>query len=204
MQRSARGSSGNFFAQIQRGAPFDVFLSADASYPQKLIESKTADAASLTPYAVGRLVLWTMNTNLLVTDGLNVLTNVSVRKIAIASPEHAPYGRAAKAALESVKLWEPLQPKIVLGENIAQTAQFVQTGNADAGLIALSLVSAPKLKNVGRWWLVPETLHPRLEQAAVLTMQGAENPDARAYLEFLRSPAARKVFDQFGFRLPEK
>jgi len=198
------GSSGNFFAQIQRGAPFDVFLSADMRYPRELARAGQADVTSLTPYAIGRIVLWTLKTNLSVTNGLSILTNATVRKFAIASPEHAPYGQAARAALLRAKLWDLLQPKIVLGENIAQAAQFVQTGNVDAGMVALSLVSAPKLKNVGMWWLVPETMHPRLEQGAVLTQRGATNALARSYLEFLQSKEARVLFDRFGFRLPEE
>lgn len=198
------GSSGNFFNQIQHDAPFDVFLSADKNYPQKLIQAGKAEAATLTTYAVGRLVLWTMHTNLDIGAGLAVLTNAAVRKIAIANPDLAPYGRAARAVLQNAGLWDSLQPKIVQGENIAQTAQFVRTANADAGFVALSFVSAPQMHGVGVWWLVPETMHPRLEQAAVLTTQGAANPAAREYLDFLRSPAARAVFDRFGFRLPAK
>ena len=200
--RLTTGSSGNFFAQIQRGAPFDVFLSADVRYPRELARSGHADTNSLTLYAIGRLVLWTVRTNLDLTHGLAVLTNAAVRKIAIANPDHAPYGQAARAALEHAGHYDKLRGKLVLGENIAQTAQFVQTGHADAGLVALSLVRAPKLRGVGRWWLVPEELHPRLEQAAVLTTRGREQALARAYLEFLGSAAAREIFDRFGFRLP--
>jgi molybdate transport system substrate-binding protein len=106
--------------------------------------------------------------------------------------------------LRQAKLWDVLQPKIVLGENIAQAAQFVQTGNADAGIVALSLVSAPKLQNVGVWWLLPEAMHPRLEQGAVLTNRGTTNALAQSYLRFLQSKEARAVFDRFGFRLPER
>lgn len=198
------GSSGNFFAQIQRGAPFDIFLSADVGYAEELIRLGKAEALSLTRYAVGRIVLWTARTNLFVTNGLAVLTNPSVRRFAIASPEHAPYGRAAKAALEKAGLWPAVRDKVVLGENIAQAAQFVETGNADAGIIALSLLSSPKLKQVGAWWLVPEEMHPRLEQAAVLTNRGSSNAAARACLEFLRSKPAREVFERFGFQLPSR
>jgi molybdate transport system substrate-binding protein len=198
------GSSGNFFAQIQRGAPFDVFLSADVRYPEELVRAGMADGTTLASYATGRLVLWTVRTNLAVTGGLTVLTNHTVRRIAIANPDHAPYGRAAKAVLECAGLWSAVSCKIVLGDNIAQTAQFVEMGHADAGLVALSLVSAPKLKNTGQWWLVPESLHPPLDQAAVLTRHGRDNAMARAYLEFLRSTRAREVFERFGFRRPAK
>jgi molybdate transport system substrate-binding protein len=196
------GSSGNFFAQIQNGAPFDVFLSADIAYPRSLVASKKADAESLFVYAVGRLVLWSMNTNVDVNKGLSILTAPAIGKFALANPEHAPYGAAARAALRKAGLWESLQPKLVLGENIAQTAQFIQTGNVDAGLVALSLVTAPKMKGKGTWWLVPESEHPRLEQAAALTIRGAQNPAAIAYLQFLRSAKARSIFDRYGFQSP--
>ncbi len=196
------GSSGNFFAQIQRGAPFDVFLSADVAYPRQLADGGFATKDSLAIYAIGRLALWTTKPDLDVKHGLAVLSDAAVKKVAMANPDHAPYGRAAKAALEHAQLWEPLQPKIVLGENIAQALQFVETGNADAGLVALSLVLAPKMAGKGAYWEVPEELHPRLEQAAILTKRGADNPAAKAYLDFLRSPEARPIFDRYGFRLP--
>jgi len=198
------GSSGNFFAQIQRDAPFDVFLSADRQYPEELARVGKADGKSLTPYAVGRIVLWTVKTNLAVTNGLTVLTNTTVRKVAIANPAHAPYGRAAKSALERAGVWNAARDKLVIGENIAQTAQFVQTGNVDVGVIALSLVSAPKLKNIGSWWLIPEEMHPRLEQAAILTRRGETNAAARLYLAFLGSDAGRAILSRYGFQLPVK
>lgn len=198
------GSSGNFFAQIRRDAPFDVFLSADRRYPEELVRAGKADGGTLYLYAVGRIVLWTTRTNLAVTNGLSILTNPSVRKIAIANPEHAPYGQAAKAALERAGVWAGVQHKLVIGENIAQTAQFVQTGNVDAGIVALSLVSAPRLKNTGSWWLIPEDAHPRLEQAAVRTRHGTGNAAAGVYLDFLRSEAGRAILHRFGFGLPAR
>ena len=196
------GSSGNFFAQIQRGAPFDVFLSADMRYPSELVKTGHAEARSLMPYAVGRIVLWTVKTNVAVTNGLTVLTSAVVKRFAVANPDHAPYGRAARAALDSSRLWSGLQPKLVTGENVAQAAQFVETGNVDAGIVALSVVSAPKLKNVGVWWLIPEELHAPMHQAAVLTRRGASNVWAQRYMEFLRTRRAREIFERFGFRLP--
>jgi molybdate transport system substrate-binding protein len=137
-----------------------------------------------------------------VTNGLTVLMNPAVKRVAIANPEHAPYGRAARAALDWERLWSDLQRKLVIGENIAQATQIVQTGNVDAGIVALSVVSAPKLKNVGVWWLIPEEKHPPLHQGMVLTQRGASNPSARRYLEFLRTTRAREIFERFGFRLP--
>ncbi len=198
------GSSGNFFAQIKNGAPFDLFLSADVQYPLDLIKAGLADEKSLTVYAVGRIALWTTRAEVDVSKGLGGLTSEAVRKLAIANPDHAPYGRAAKAALENEKLWEALKPKIVLGENISATAQLVETGNADAGIVALSLLLSPKLANKGHYWEIPEAMHPRLEQAAVITSKGLRHPQSKMYLDFLRSEDARKVFDRYGFRLPRE
>lgn len=197
------GSSGNFCAQIQNGAPFDVFLSADVSFPQTLAKAGLANADSLTIYAIGRIVLWTTKADVDVTKGLAVVNADAVKKFAIANPEHAPYGRAAKAALGHEGLWTAAEPKLVLGENIAQTAQFVQTGAADAGVVALSLVLSPALEKTGRWVEIPTDFYPKLEQAAILTARGAKNPAAKAYVEFLRTKEARAIFDRYGFRLPQ-
>ncbi len=201
--RVSTGSSGNFTTQIKNGAPFEVFLSADMSYPRDLVKGGLADEKTLTQYAVGRLVFWTSKPATIdVTKGLDILSNPDlVKKLAVANPDHAPYGRAAKEALQHEKLWDVVQGRIVLGENIAQTAQFVETGNADAGLVALSLVVSGKLAKVGKWQEVPVDFYGKLEQGAVLTTAGTKNPLARAYVEFLRSPEARKIFDRFGFRL---
>jgi molybdate transport system substrate-binding protein len=198
------GSSGNFFTQIEQGAPFDVFLSADVGYPKKLIAEGLASADSLFVYANGKIVLWTTKPDTVsVAQGLNVLTDSQrVQKIAIANPDHAPYGRAAKAALEKAGLWPAVESRLVLGENIAQTAQFVQTGNADCGIVALSLLLGPKLKGVGTYQIIDPSLYPPLEQAVVLTQNGKANAAARTYFEFLRSPAARQVFDRYGFTIP--
>ena len=196
------GSSGNFFAQIKNGAPFDVFLSADVAYPRQLAEAGAAVGDTLTRYAIGRIVIWTARTDLDLSAGVKALAQPGIKRLAIANPAHAPYGRAAREALQHAKIWEAVQPRLVLGENISQTAQFVQTGNADAGIVALSLVLSPKLKNVGRYVEIPESAHASLEQAAILTTHGSKNSRARAYLDFLRTAEARAVFDEFGFRLP--
>jgi molybdate transport system substrate-binding protein len=196
------GSSGNFFAQIQNGAPFDVFLSADMKYPRDLAKAGLADEKTLTQYAVGRIVLWTTWPDVDLSKGLESLRADKIRKFAIANPDHAPYGRAAKAALEHEKLWEAVQPKLVLGENIAQTAQFVQTGNAEAGIVALSLVLAPVNKGLGKYQEIPAAFYPPLEQGLIITKYGGANPLAAKYLEFLRSKEARAIFDEYGFRLP--
>ncbi len=202
--KASTGSSGNFFAQISHGAPYDVFLSADVRYPRELVTAGAAHGPSLTLYAIGRIVVWTLRKDLDLAnpDPSALLRGADVRWFAIANPTHAPYGRAAQETLEKVGMWKMAQPKLVLGENIAQAAQFIQTGHADAGIVALSLVLAPQLQNVGRWIEIPADWHAPLEQAAVLTMRGKSNPAATRYLEFLRSPAGREIFEQFGFRLP--
>ena len=199
---TAIASSGNLVAQINNGAPFDVFLSADLDYPQALIAAGRAEAASLTPFAVGRLVLWTTRPGLDLPSLAATLRNPAVRKIAIASPRTAPYGRAAEEAMKKLGLWTDAQSKLVTGENISQTAQFVATGNADVGFVALSLVLAPKLAERGRWLEVPANLYAPITQGAVLTTRGAANPAAVRYLAFLRTPAARKVLERFGYGVP--
>lgn len=133
------GSSGNLFSQIQQDAPFEVFLSADVLHPQQLVQQQQADANSLAIYSKGQIALWTNNPNLDLKRGLSVLLQPNIKRIAIANPQHAPYGQAAQAALQKQQLWQPIQSKLVLGENIAQTLQFVQTGNAQVGIVALSL-----------------------------------------------------------------
>lgn len=200
--KSTTGASGNIFAQISNGAPFDVYLSADMRYPRELIKAGLADEKTLSLYAIGHLVVWTASGDIDISGGLGSLTNDAIRKVAIANPEHAPYGRAAKAALEHFKLWDALKEKLVFGENIAQTAQFVETGNAETGLVALSIVMAPALKSKGHWIEIPEHSYPRLEQGAVVTKTGASNPTAAIYIGFLGSAEARKILDRFGFRLP--
>jgi molybdate transport system substrate-binding protein len=200
--KATTGSSGNFLAQIKSGAPFDVFLSADMAYPRELVKEGLAEEPSLTLYATGHLALWSTNPQVDVSQGLAVLNTGAVKKFAIANPDVAPYGRAARAALQSAGLWDKLQGKLVSGENIAQTAQFVQSGNVDAGIVALSLLKAPKMAGVGRYSAIAEDQYSRLEQGGVITAHGKDNPAAKAYIEFLRSPAARAVLDRYGFLLP--
>jgi molybdate transport system substrate-binding protein len=199
---TATGASGNLVAQIRNGAPFDVFLSADLDFPRALIASGHAEAGTLTTFAVGRLVIWTMRADLDVSDVAAAVRNPRVRRLAIANVITAPYGRAAKEAMERMGVWADSQPKLVVGENISQTAQFVQTGNADAGFVAMSLVLAPKLKEKGRWKEVPGNLYGALEQGAVITAHGTGNAAARSYLSFLRGPAARRILENFGYGFP--
>jgi len=199
---TATGASGSLVAQIKNGAPFDVFLSADVDYPRALIAAGEADEKSLTTFATGRLVLWSMKADLDVRAIAATVRDPAVKKIAIANRDTAPYGRAAQQALEKLGAWPDAQRKLVVGENITQTAQFVETGNADAGFVALSLVLSANLKARGHWAEVPAALYAPLAHGAVLTTRGAANPAARKYLEFLQSAVARKVLERFGYGVP--
>jgi molybdate transport system substrate-binding protein len=199
---SATGASGSLVAQIKNGAPYDIFLGADLDFPRALIKAGQANAATLTTFAIGRLVFWTAREGIDVSDIAAAVRSPAVHKLAIANPDTAPYGRAAKQALVKLGAWEDARPKIVIGENISQTGQFVETGNADAGFVAMALVVSPKLEDKGHWTEVPATLYESLEQAAVVTAHGAANPAAAQYLKFLRSPGARHVFQQLGYGLP--
>lgn len=198
------GSSGNFLAQIKEGAPFDVFFSADAEYPRELEKAGLAESGSTQLYGIGQIVVWVPNESALAvaTGGLEALTDPSVRTVAIANPEHAPYGRAAVAAMKTAGVYGAVEPKLVLGENVSQAAQFVESGNADAGVLALSLAVAPALRDRGRYALVPIESYPRLEQGAVV-LTSATNPDAaRALLDYVLGPNGREVLDRYGFLLP--
>jgi molybdate transport system substrate-binding protein len=196
------GASGSLVAQIEHGAPFDVFLSADLDYPRAIISRGHAEAGSLTSFATGRLVLWTTRPGVKLDSIAGTVGHGSPGKLAIANPDTAPYGRAAQQALEKLGLWSGLQPKLVVGESITQAAQFVETGNADAGLVALSLVLAPNLRERGRWLEVPAELHAPLTHGAVLTKRGASNPAARQYLAFLSTEPAKKILREFGYGVP--
>ena len=197
------GASGNFFAQIRNGAPFGVFLSADMDYPRELARLGAADGATLAPYAIGRIALWSLDPQVDPARGLAALVaDRRVLRVAIANPTTAPYGRAAKAALERDGLWAAVQPKLVVGENIAQTAQFVQTGNAQVGIISFATLHATKLKGVGRHALVPNNGLAPIEQGAIVTRAGAGNPHAGGFVRFLGSPEARAILARNGFELP--
>jgi len=198
------GSSGNFFTQIQNGAPFDVFLSADIDYPQRLEASGQAERGSLYEYATGRLVLWTRrDSGIDVRRGLTVLGEEPVRRIAIANPEHAPYGRAAVATLRHEGLYERVQGKFVLGENISQAAQFAQSGAADVGLLALSVALSPALKNSGTYFDIPESWYPPIEQAAVVLTSSRQRDLARRFIDYLKTPESARILQSFGFAVPQ-
>src|SRR5262245_30489521 len=197
------GSSGNFFAQIRNGAPFDVFLSADIDYPRQLEQAGAAERGSLYAYATGHLVLWTRkDSGIDVGRGLSVLTDSRVRRIALANPEHAPYGRAAVAALRHEGLYEQVKGKFVLGESISQTAQFAQSGNATVGLLALSSALAPALKNAGTYVEMPADLHPPIEQAAVVVAASRQKALAQQFVDALKKPAVAQIFKAYGFEIP--
>lgn len=202
--KASIGSSGNFFAQIKNGAPFDVFLSADVQYPRELAKAGLADAATLTVYAYGQLVMWTNDPKIDVSTGFPLLTDPRIQRIAIANPDHAPYGRAAKAALERAGVWDAIKHKLVFGENIAQTAQFVETGNAQVGFVAIVQIKTGNNQPKGRAWQVPAELYPLLEQGGIVTAKGKKNPLAPKYLVFLRSEAGRTILRKYGFVLPKE
>lgn len=197
------GSSGNFFTQIQNGAPFDLFLSADIDYPKRLEASGQAERGSLYEYATGRLVLWTRKDSRIdMRRGLIVLGDERVRRIAIANPEHAPYGRAAVAALRHEGLYERVQGKFVLGENISQAAQFAQSGAADIGLLALSAALSPTLKSSGTYADIPESWYPPIEQAAIVLASSRQKPLARQFIDYLGKPDSARILQSFGFAVP--
>lgn len=198
------GSSGNFFAQIQSGAPFDLFLSADMEYPRKLAAAGLVEPGTLFEYAQGQIVIWTPPDLAvdMTKQNWNALLDSRVQKIAIANPTLAPYGRAAAAALQKAGIFEQVKQKLVYGENISQAAQFVQSGNAQAGIIALSLALSPGMKQ-GKLWRIPAEMHPPIEQGAVL-LKGAKNKkSAIAFLDFVKSASGREIFERHGFAVPK-
>ena len=198
------GSSGNFYSQIANGAPFDIFLSADIDYAKKLQDAGLAESGSLFLYGVGRLVVWVPGGSRLDIDhlGAAVLSDRSVKKIAIANPMHAPYGRAAVAALKTLGLYDRVKDKLVLGENISQAAQFVASGAADAGLIALSLALSPAMRQAGRYREISADTYPPLEQGAVILKGAAKRGNRVVVGEFynwIRSDSTRVVLKRYGF-----
>lgn len=197
------GSSGNFFAQIQNGAPFDLFFSADSEFPEKLIESGHAEPRSTVVYAIGSLVLW-MPADAkcdLAVEQWNCLVKPEVSRIAIANPAHAPYGRAAVSALQSARVYAQVRTKLVLGENISQAAQFVQSGNAQAGLLAHSQTRLPALRD-GKQWEVPRDSYPRIEQTVVVLKRARDKSLAETFVKFVTAGPGREFLQQAGFQIP--
>ena len=197
------GSSGNFFAQLQNGAPFDVFFSADIDYPRRLETAGLTEPGTLYPYATGKIVLWAPTQSKLdLGRGLRVLLDPGIQKIAIANPAHAPYGRAAVAALRHEGLYDQLSSKFVLGENISQAATFVVSGSADVGILALSLALAPSMKDKGRYGEIPADDYPPIEQGAVILRSSPHKDVARQFVEFVKTPAIQDLLRSYGFAVP--
>lgn len=197
------GSSGNFFAQIQSGAPFDLFFSADMEYPMKLQAAGFAEAGTLYEYALGRIAIW-MPAGKMVDaskQGWSVLLDSHIQKIAIANPDLAPYGRAAVSSLQKAGIYEQVKHKLVYGENISQAAQFVQSGNAQAGIIALSLALSQGMKE-GRIWEIPAEMHPPINQGVVVLKTAKNKNMARAFLDFVKNESGRKILRKHGFSVP--
>jgi molybdate transport system substrate-binding protein len=202
--RLTYGSSGNFFSQIQNGAPFDLFFSADVSFPRKLEAAGLTEPGSIYEYAKGELVIWVPNASKLdLSKGLTVLLDPSIRKVAIANPIHAPYGAAAVAAMKYAGIYDQVKGKIVQGENISQAAQFVHSGNAEVGIVALSLALAPAMKSDGRYVVVPPKDYPPLIQAAVILKSSREKEVANQFLQFLKQPDTVALMRGYGFVVPE-
>ena len=194
------GSSGKFYAQILNGAPFDLFFSADLELPEKLVQAGLA-GPEVRPYALGRIVVWRPGSGappLALAD----LAQPEIRRIAIANPRHAPYGMRAVEALKAAQVWEALESRLVLGENIAQTAQFVQTGNADVGIIALSLALAPAFAGTGSYTLIPAELHQPLRQGFVIIKRAESNALAGAFAVFFAGSDVRQIMSRYGFSIP--
>ena len=198
------GASGALTQQIQNGAPFDLFFSADMDYPKRLITAGQAAAASLYQYSLGKLVLWVPASSPLDVEhkGMAALLDGSVKKIAIANPQHAPYGRAAVAALKHAGLYDRLADRFVMGENVSQTAQFAESGNAQAGFVALAHALSPAVRRMGKFWVVPADYYPPLEQGVVVLNRSQHKKEAADFVEYLRTKEASDVLRDYGFTLP--
>lgn len=194
------GSSGKFHAQIRQGAPYDLYFSADSAYPRELAKAGFA-GSEVRPYAFGRIVLWSASLDASEMT-LKSLADPRIARIAIANPKHAPYGKRAEEALRATGLWQKVEPRPVYGENIAHTAQFVQTGNAQVGIIALALAVNPELARRGSYWLIPDELHAPLEQGFVITKRANGNAAAKRFADYMGGKAARAVMTRYGFVLP--
>jgi molybdate transport system substrate-binding protein len=196
------GSSGKFYTQIAQGAPYDLYFSADIAFPRGLFEKGFA-ASEVLPYAIGRIVLWSGNMDATAIT-LADLAGTKITRIAIANPKHAPYGKRAEEALRASGVWEVVEPKLVYGENIAHAAHFVQSGNAQIGIIALSLAISPTLANNGSYQLISDELHAALEQGFIITRRAVDNTLAWRFADYMRDTPARSVMARYGFVLPQQ
>jgi len=197
--RVTTASTGKLYAQVVNGAPFDVLLAADSARPESLEASGTGVPGTRFTYAIGELVLWSRR----IDDCRETLDSPGNARIAMANPEIAPYGAAAREFLQQAGLWESIRPRLVIGENISQALQFAASGNAQLGFIARSQMQAPSLPNATCTWPVPSSMHSPIEQQAILLQHGAGADGARRFLQFLRSDAGRVIIERHGYRLPE-
>ncbi len=195
----ASGSSGNFYAQIKNGAPFEVFFSADNERPKLLEDEGLGVKGSRFTYAIGRLVLWSPDPDLV--KGEDTLRSERFKHLAIANPKTAPYGVAAMQAMQNLGVWETVQPRLAMGENLGQTMGFIESGNAELGFLALSQVMDPKMKGKGSRWDVPINLHEPIQQDVVLLTRGKENPAAKALMEFMGKPQTTAIIERYGYEL---
>lgn len=195
------GSSGNLYQQMTNQAPFDLFFSADISFPQKLEEQKLTSGKP-TIYAVGHLVLWSATKD--VSKGLDLLKSEDIKKISIANPEIAPYGKRAVESLKYYKLYDIIKDKIVKGDNVSQAAQFVLTGNAEAGIIALSLALSPKMSSKGKYYLIDEKSYSKMEQAYVVLKKSEKKKELLDFVKFLETKKVKDILGKYGFKLPVK
>ena len=195
------GSSGNFYSQIKNGAPFDVFFSADMERPKLLEEGGLGVTGTRFTYAIGRLVLWSPNADLV--KGEETLYSKNYTRLAITNPKNAPYGLAAMQAMQKMRIWDKLQPQhiIIMGENIGQTMGIIESGNAQLGFVALSQIMDPKIKGKGSRWDVPTHLHEPIQQDVILLTKGKDNAGAKALLEFMGGPQAKAIIERYGYEL---
>lgn len=199
-------ASGALTQQIQNGAPFDLFFSADMDYPRQLIAQRHAVNSSLYEYSLGKLVLWVLASSPLDVEhkGLEILLDSSVKRIALANPQHAPYGRAAVAALKHAGLYERVAGRFVMGENVSQAAQFAESGNAQAGFVALAHALSPAIRNTGKFWVVPADYYPPLEQGVVILTTSQHKKEAADFLEYVKRKDGSDVLRKYGFTLPHE
>src|SRR5215469_12979138 len=193
------GSSGNFFQQLQNDAPFDMFFSANLDYPKKLEAARLTEPGSYYEYATGKIVVWVPKDSTLdVSSGLHSLLNPSVKKIAVANPQHAPYGQAAVAAMRKEAIYDKVKDKFVLGENISQTASFVMSGSADVGIVALSLALSQNMKDKGRYAEIPAADYPSIEQACVILSSSKNKETAKQFLSFIKTTTVADTLKRYG------
>jgi molybdate transport system substrate-binding protein len=197
------GSSGNFAQQLQNGAPFDMFFSADTDYPKELEIAGLTEPGTLYRYAKGKIVIWIRNDSRVdLSAGMQALLDPSIKKIAIANPRHAPYGRATIAAMKKENVYERVKEKVILGENISQTASFALSGSADIAIVALSLALSPSMKDKGRYWEIPSVDYPAIEQACIILSSSKNKQTAREFLSFIKTDAVADILKANGFVVP--